>query len=162
MTIRATIALLLLTFLFGEPAHARPPTDSWSANLNAKCEPYDVVDWLRSKMTPETFWTEQEKDFRTFVKAATTNLMNARLLLNENRDGIQQFRAMVVRKAQELNIRGAKAREMIKDNMEDWDKIALTFRKNIKRNEAELAWAKSCLAVAGKKLRDMGYIGIGR
>ena len=161
-TILIAVLAAFLSVVSGTASFARPPSDSWSANLNRECEPYDVVDWLRSVITAETFWKEQQKDFTTFVKANTTNLLNARLLLKENREGIEDFRNMVVKKAAEMGKRGAKARAMIKENMQDWDDIAATFRKNIKANEVELAWAKKCLAVATGKLRKMGIMEIGR
>lgn len=162
MIVRTTALALLFTLSLAFPSQARPPTDSFSANLDRDCEPYDVVDWLRSIITPKVFWLEQEKDFQTFVKATTTNLLNARLLLNENRDGVNAFRAMVAAKAQELGIRGDKATRMMAENMEKWDEIAETFKKNIKANEAELAWAQHCLFVATQKLRSMGFVEIGR
>ena len=161
-TIFIAVLAAFLSAVSGATSFARPPTDSWSANLNKECKPYDVVDWLRSVITAETFWREQQKDFTTFVKAATTNLLNARLLLKENREGIGDFRNMVVKKAAEMGKRGAKAREMVKENMEDWDAIAATFRENIKIYQAELLWAKKCLAAASGKLRDMGIVEIGQ
>lgn len=57
-----------------------PPTDSWIANLDEYCDPDDIVDILRAKLTPRTFWEEQEKDFEYFVRSSKKNIENTTVL----------------------------------------------------------------------------------
>ncbi|MCW9035653.1 MAG: hypothetical protein OQK35_04050 [Alphaproteobacteria bacterium] len=156
------ILALLIVCSMAPAAHARSPLASLSANLNLECNPSDPVDWLRSKITPLKFWREQQYDFESFSKSSTANLLRSRSLLAENRDGINDFRAMVAKRARELNLNRAKTKEMMDDNIKDWDNLAKKIGENIKDQQKELAWANKCLVIINKNLRDLGYLDSGQ
>ncbi len=75
---------LAVFLLFGVPASAQP-TDSFNANLDENCRPDDIIDILRGKLTPRTFWEEQKKDFEYFIRSAKNNIENTMILGMRNK-----------------------------------------------------------------------------
>ncbi len=162
MSIKRLLLVVVIICISVPAAQARSPLASLSANLNDDCNPSDPIDWLRSKITALKFWREQQYDFESFSKSATTNLLRTRSLLAENRDGINDFRAMVAERARELNLSRAETKEMMDDNIKDWNELAKKLSENIKDEEKELAWANRCLARVNQELRDLGHIDTGQ
>ncbi len=138
----------------------RPPTDSFSANLDANCNPQDPVDKLRATVTAKKFWLEQEYDFKSFLKSGKVNLKNSQDFLAEadaNREG---YRAKVLERARELKLSAAKAGRMVVENMEIYDRQVQNFKDNIVRQEAELDWSNRCMDRINVELASLGISNI--
>lgn len=138
----------------------RPPTDSFSANLDANCNPQDPVDKLRAVVTAKKFWLEQEYDFKSFLKSGKTNLKNSKDFLAEGEANREAYRAKVLERARELKLSASKAGKMIAENMEIYDRQVQNFRDNIVREEAELAWSNRCMERIKVELAALGISNI--
>lgn len=134
----------------------RPPTNSFSANLDANCNPHDPVDKLRALITRKKFWLEQEYDFNSFLKSGQTNLKNSKEFLAESEGNREAFKVKVITRSRELKLSATKAGRMINENLEIYDLQVQNFRDNIASQEAELAWTRLCQAKIRQELAEMG------
>lgn len=134
----------------------RPPTDSFSANVDGNCNPDDIVDMVRSWITPETFWREQEDDFLSYVSAGRKNLKISTELHDENRLNRGSYHVLASQRGQQLGLKGKVLKDMVDANMAEFDAAALHFNANIAQQKLELAWSSKCLTRARTELRKQG------
>ncbi len=153
---RAWRPLLVLPLLLAAACGPRPPTDSFSANLDANCKPHDPYDKLAAMIDPRAFWLRAFYGMEGLIKAGNSNLEHSRQFLTENRSGRGQFRALVLERARELGYSPARAREMLADNMRAFELQAVGYKRNIERQRRELEWARGCRQVARGRLDSLG------
>ncbi len=134
----------------------RPPTLSFGANLDANCEPQDIIDQIGAAISPESFWREQEYDMLSYIDKGEKNLKNLQFLLDDNLKGRGEFQTLVRTRAKELGITGSDFKEMLEENMKDFDALGDKYKERIRAQLAELAWSRKCFAVAREKIRAMG------
>ncbi|MGB0747838.1 MAG: hypothetical protein ACPGO3_03750 [Magnetospiraceae bacterium] len=135
------LVLALLTAACGDPA----PVAVWNINLDVDCQPADPVDWLRAKLSAESFWAEQKYDLEIRATAAARNIKRSEELYNENRLGRDAFRGIVRQRARELNLSGAAMEAMVADNMADFDAEGAAFKAKMDSEIIALRWAEDCL-----------------
>jgi len=154
LSVTKALAIFLLVSLAA--CGPRPPTNSFSANLDANCSPHDPVDKLRAMITAKKFWLEQEYDFKSFLKSGQTNLKNSKDFLAQGESSREIYKAKVLTRARELKLSASKAGRMIKENMDIYDQQVQNFRDNIASQEAELVWTKQCMARIKLELSELG------
>ncbi len=148
----ALLALPLLAAACGP----KPPTDSFSANLDGACNPYDPYDRLAALIAPRSFWLDAYYDMVGFIKAGEGNLRTSQQFLTENRSGRGQYRALVLQRARELGYSPARTRRMLDDNMAAFERQAVDYKRSIEQQRLELAWASRCRQVAEARLDALG------
>ncbi len=131
-----------------------PPTDKFNANLDGDCDPSDIVDLIRSWITPTTFWGEQVADFQSYAKSARIFGKISNELMQDNRTGRAQFRQIVAKRGRELGLKGSSLNKMIQENMADFDASTKRYNQNVFKKRQELEWANRCLQRAKRELRD--------
>ena len=133
-----------------------PPTASWSANLNADCEPDDFVDSFRARFSPEDFWIKEKRQFESRLKGGLDGIEHSKFLLLDNKEGRGEFYDKVRARAEELGYSGEALQRMIKENMAEYDRLAGVFEQKLVDLRKELVWTRKCLQRIDTELRALG------
>lgn len=121
-----------------------------ATNLDQDCEPKDIIDSLRARLTPETFWKEQRADLAATLKGIRTMAPAQRALLEGNRRNRGQAQAEMMAQAKK---QGFDAGD-VKEAMREYDRMASELTLALRRQKVQEAWASTCLMRVEQRIRQ--------